>query len=193
MAQYKMNYCSSCGEKVGLLVPQGDNRLRYVCESCGDIHYQNPKIVTGCIPEWENRILLCRRSIEPRSGLWTLPAGFMENEETNLEGAAREAMEEANADMRNLSLFCMFSIPHINQIYTFYRGVLHEGKASAGEESEEVSMVREEEIPWHEMAFPVVVETLKLYLKDRSKGQFNTHYGEIIKQEDNSLKVKMIG
>ena len=103
-----MNFCSSCGEKVTLLIPEGDNRLRHVCQSCGDIHYQNPKIVTGCIPEWENDILLCRRAIEPRSGLWTLPAGFMENQETNMEGAAREAQEEANADMRNMKLFSMF-------------------------------------------------------------------------------------
>lgn len=186
-----MNYCSSCGEKISRLIPTGDNRLRYVCESCGDIHYQNPKIVTGCIPEWENKILLCRRAIEPRSGLWTLPAGFMENEESNMEGAARESMEEANADIRNMNLFCVFSIPHISQIYTLYRGVLHEGSASAGEESEEVSLYHEEEIPWETMAFPVVVETLKLYFDDRKKGSFKTHYGEIIKHPDMSLDVRM--
>ena len=187
-----MNFCSSCGEKIGMLIPEGDNRLRYACKSCGDIHYQNPKVVTGCIPEWEKKILLCRRSIEPRRGLWTLPAGFMENEETNMEGAAREAMEEANADMRNMILFCMFSIPHISQIYTMYRGELHQGQASAGDESEEVSLYNEDEIPWDELAFPVVIETLKLYFNDRSNGVFKTHYGEILKQEDQSLKIKMI-
>ena len=192
MSNITMNFCSCCGEKVDLKIPEGDNRLRHVCESCGVIHYQNPKIVTGCIPEWENKVLLCRRSIEPRSGLWTLPAGFMENEETNMEGAAREAMEEANADIREMNLFCMFSIPHINQIYTMYRGVLHQGFAKAGDESEEVSLYDENEIPWEAMAFPVVIETLKLYFNDRSKGVYKTHYGEILKQDDQSLKVKMI-
>ncbi|MDH5388419.1 MAG: NUDIX hydrolase [Gammaproteobacteria bacterium] len=188
-----MNFCSLCGEKVAQLIPEGDNRLRYVCNSCGEIHYQNPKIVTGCIPEWENNILLCRRAIEPQSGLWTLPAGFMENQESNLEGAAREAQEEANADMRDMKLFSMFSIPHRNQIYTMYRGVLHEGKASAGEETLEVAMVSEEDMPWQEMAFPVVVENLKLYFEDRRKGEFGTHYGEIVRQNDGELIVTMIG
>lgn len=187
-----MNFCSSCGEKVGLVIPEGDNRLRHVCASCGEIHYQNPKIITGCIPEWDGDILLCRRAIEPRSGLWTLPAGFMENQETNLEGAARESREEANAEMCDMKLFSMFSIPHRNQIYTMYRGELHEGKASAGEETLEVAMVREEDIPWQELAFPVVVENLKLYFEDRRNGAFKTHYGEIVKQDDGELKVTMI-
>jgi ADP-ribose pyrophosphatase YjhB (NUDIX family) len=182
-----MNFCSTCGEKVRLLIPEGDNRHRHVCDSCKTIHYLNPKVVTGCIPEWEEKILLCRRSIEPRSGLWTIPAGFMENNETNMEGAAREAMEEANADMRDMRLFCMYSVPHINQVYTIYRGILHEGVASAGDESEEVALVKENEIPWDEMAFPVVVETLKLYYEDVSMGMFKTHHGEIRKQENGQL------
>jgi ADP-ribose pyrophosphatase YjhB (NUDIX family) len=184
-----MNFCSTCGEKVRLLIPEGDNRQRYVCSSCKTIHYQNPKVVTGCIPEWEDQILLCRRSIEPRSGLWTIPAGFMENNESNMEGAAREAMEEANADLRDMSLFCVYSIPHINQLYTIYRGTLHQGVASAGEESEEVALVREKDIPWDEMAFPVMVETLKLYYEDVAKGVFTTHHGEIRKQNDEQLVV----
>jgi ADP-ribose pyrophosphatase YjhB (NUDIX family) len=182
-----MNFCSACGEKVSVLVPEGDNRLRHVCEQCGTIHYQNPKIVTGCIPEWENKILLCRRAIEPKSGLWTLPAGFMENAETNLEGAAREAREEANADVRDMKLFTVFSIPHISQVYTFYRGTLYQGKASTGEETLEVELFDEQDIPWDELAFPVVRKTLELYFSDRAKGEYQTHCGEIIKQGDNSL------
>lgn len=182
-----MNYCSSCGGKVTLLIPEGDNRLRHVCASCDTVHYQNPKIVTGCIPEWKDEILLCLRAIEPRKGMWTLPAGFMENKETNLEGAAREAREEANADMRDMSLFTMFSIPHINQVYTFYRGSLHQGKASAGEETAEVALVSEEDIPWNELAFPVVIETLKLYFEDRAAGEFRTHCGELIKRDDKKI------
>jgi len=184
-----MKFCSYCGNKVILLIPEGDNRQRHVCNHCGEIHYQNPKIVTGCIPQWQNKILLCRRSIEPRRGLWTLPAGFMENDETNMEGAAREAREEANADVREMQLYTVFSIPHINQIYTFYRGILHEGKASAGEESLEVALVTEQEIPWHELAFPVVAETLKVYYEDLSKGKFSTCYGEIKMMDSQQLKV----
>lgn len=184
-----MNYCSSCGEKVSLLVPNGDNRQRYVCASCNTIHYENPKIVTGCIPQWQDRILLCKRAIEPRYGLWTLPAGFMENEETNLQGAARETAEEANAEVENMQLFCVFSIAHINQLYTMYRGDLVEGRASAGEESLDVALFREDEIPWQDLAFQVIHETLKLYYRDQRRGDFRTHYGDIIKQGDNSYMV----
>lgn len=192
MKENMMKFCSACGEKVNWVMPQGDNRNRYVCVSCGVIHYQNPNVVTGCIPEWQGDILLCRRSIEPRKGLWTLPAGFMENSETNREGAAREAKEEANAEMRDLKLFSMFSIPHVNQIYTIYRGELHQGQASVGEETLEVALVSEEDIPWQALAFPMVVESLKLYFDDRRKGKFETHYGEIVKQDDGELEVTMI-
>ena len=184
-----MNYCSSCGERVSLLIPEGDNRHRYVCGSCHTIHYENPKIVTGCIPQWRDRILLCKRAIEPRYGLWTLPAGFMENEETNLQGAARETAEEANAEVENMQLFSVFSIAHINQVYTMYRGDLVDGQASAGEESLDVALLKENEIPWQDIAFQVIHETLKLYYQDRKQGGFKTHYGDIIKQEDNSYIV----
>jgi len=184
-----VNYCSACGEKVNLVVPEGDNRQRYVCESCEMIHYENPKIVTGCIAEWQDKILLCKRAIEPRHGLWTLPAGFMENAETNLQGAARETVEEANAKVDNMKLFCVFSIAHINQVYTMYRGDLVEGLASPGIESLEVELVTEEEVPWQNIAFQVISETLKLYYQDKKKRNFVTHYGDIIKQSDDSYIV----
>jgi len=184
-----VKYCSSCGEKVSLVMPEGDNRLRYVCGSCQTIHYQNPKIVTGCIPQWQDRILLCQRAIEPRYGLWTLPAGFMENEETILQGAVRETAEEANAAVENMRLFCVFSIAHINQVYTMYRGDLVNGQASAGEESLDVALLKESEIPWQDIAFQVINETLKLYFQDKKQGEFKTHYGDIIKQHDNSYIV----
>lgn len=184
-----MNYCSVCGEKVSLVIPEGDNRHRYVCVSCSTIHYQNPKVVTGCIPQWNDKILLCKRAIEPRYGLWTLPAGFMENSETNIEGAARETAEEANARLDNMRLFCVFSIVHINQIYTMYRGDVVDGAASPGAESLEVAFYTEDEIPWKEIAFPVIAETLRLYYRDKSAGEFKTHYGDIIKQQDNSFIV----
>lgn len=184
-----MKYCSTCGEKVSLVIPDGDNRHRYVCGSCQAIHYQNPKIVTGCIPQWQDKILLCKRAIEPRYGLWTLPAGFMENDETNLQGAARETAEEANAQVENMQLFCVFSIAHINQVYTIYRGDLVDGVASPGVESLDVALLDESEIPWQDIAFQVINETLKLYFQDKKKGAFNTYYGDIIKQDNESYIV----
>ena len=189
-----MKFCSECGEKVSHLVPEGDNRLRFVCQRCDTVHYQNPKIVTGCIAEWQDSILLCKRAIEPRHGFWTLPAGFMENGETNLEGAARETAEEANAQLKNMQLFCVFSIPHISQVYTMYRGDLVDGLASPGIESLEVALVKEDEIPWQDIAFQVVSETLKLYYRDKKQGVLRqdggeTHYGDIHKQADGSLIV----
>ena len=184
-----MKFCPSCGSNVNLKIPENDNRERYVCVSCEVIHYQNPKIVTGCIPQSQDKILICKRAIEPRKGLWTLPAGFMENGETNQQGAARESEEEANAIMENMQLFSVFSIPHISQVYTFYRADVKDGFASPGYESLETKFVTEQEMPWSEMAFPVVVETLKLFFQDRKNGNFTTHYGDIIKQNDMSLKI----
>ena len=184
-----MNFCSTCGEKVSFIIPEGDNRLRHVCISCQTIHYENPKIVTGCIAEWQDKILLCKRAIKPRYGLWTLPAGFMENAETNMQGAARETAEEANAKIENMKLFCMFSIAHISQVYTMYRGDLVAGAASPGVESLEVALFNESEIPWQNIAFQVITETLKLYYQDKKKGEFKTHYGDIIKQDNESYIV----
>ena len=184
-----MNFCSNCGEKVSLIIPDGDNRHRHVCGSCQTIHYENPKIVTGCIAEWQDKVLLCKRAIEPRHGLWTLPAGFMENSETNMQGAARETIEEANAQVDNMQLFCVFSIAHISQVYTMYRGDLVQGKASPGIESLEVALLEEDEIPWQDIAFYVIGETLKLYYQDKKQGNFKTYYGDIIKQDDKSFKV----
>lgn len=184
-----MNYCSKCGDKVSLVIPEGDNRYRYVCNNCHTIHYENPKIVTGCIPQWQGKILLCKRAIEPRYGLWTLPAGFLENEETIAQGAMRETAEEANAEVENMQLFCVFSIAHINQVYTMYLGDLVDGKASAGEESLDVALLEEHEIPWHDIAFQVVNETLKRYYQDKKQGEFKTHYGDIIKLDNQSYIV----
>jgi ADP-ribose pyrophosphatase YjhB (NUDIX family) len=178
-----MKFCSSCGATVSHIVPPGDHLPRYVCDVCATIHYQNPRIIAGCIPEWDGKILLCRRAIEPRHGLWTLPAGFMENRETTLQGAQREAWEEAHARLNNLSLFCMFSIPHISQVYMMYRGELIEGRAHPGIESLEVGLFAEQDIPWDLIAFPVIRETLKLYYADKNRGAFSMHTGDLIKDE----------
>lgn len=167
-----MNFCSACGSVVSLRVPSGDDRHRHICDYCDTIHYQNPCIITGCVPVYEDRILLCKRAIAPRRGYWTLPAGFMENGETTAEGAVRECLEEANASVENVNLYTMIDIPHINQVYMFFRAELKEPIFSPGEESLEVALFREEEIPWGEIAFPSVQKTLEHFFADRRAGQF---------------------
>lgn len=158
-----MQFCSNCGSEVNLQIPQGDNRERSVCVSCETIHYVNPKLVVGCILTWEKKVLLCKRSIEPRLGYWTLPAGFMENGESTAEGAAREAYEEANATPVSLELFGVYSLPRISQVYMMFLGQLKDGYASAGEESLEVGLFEQKDIPWSELAFPVVSESLEQF------------------------------
>jgi len=177
-----MNFCSVCGEKVNIAIPEGDNRPRHICGSCGIIHYQNPKMVVGCLIEHENKILLCKRAIEPRYGLWTLPAGFMENDETTMQAAQRETQEEAGADVEVVELFTMFSLPHIDQVYMLYRAKFKNFGFSSGPESLEVELFDEADIPWDEMAFPVISESLKRYFVDRKKGVFQIHTGAMIKE-----------
>jgi ADP-ribose pyrophosphatase YjhB (NUDIX family) len=174
-----MKYCSQCGSPVRVGVPPGDNLPRFVCDNCDTIHYQNPKIVAGCIPEWEDRILLCRRAIEPRYGLWTLPAGFMENGETTTQAAARETLEEANARVAVGELFTLYSLPHISQVYMMFRGTMLDLDYQPGSESLEVKLFRESEIPWDELAFPTIRETLKHYFRDREAGTYQFHVGDI--------------
>ena len=116
-----MNFCSNCGNPVSQKIPDGDNRLRYVCDHCGAIHYQNPRVIAGILPTYNQQILLCKRAIEPRHGFWTLPAGFLENGESTLEGAQRECQEEANANVINPILYALYDIPRIHQVYVFYR------------------------------------------------------------------------
>lgn len=174
-----MKFCNQCGAVVQLRIPDGDTLPRFICDACDTIHYQNPKIVTGCIPEWEDKILLCRRAIEPRQGLWTLPAGFMENSETSGEGAARETLEEARARVRIGDLYALFNIPHINQVYLLFRAQLLDLDFSPGIESLEVALFSEREIPWDELAFAVVKETLERYFKDRSSGTYSLQVDDI--------------
>jgi len=174
-----MNFCSQCGARVSLKVPAGDALPRFVCDACATIHYQNPKLIVGCIPEWEDRILLCRRAIEPRRGLWTLPAGFMENGETTMAGAARETLEEANARVNVMQLFAVYNIPHISQVYVLFRARLLDLDYSAGEESLEVRLFTEQEVPWDEIAFATVRNTLTHYFDDRRHGHFGMHVGTI--------------
>jgi ADP-ribose pyrophosphatase YjhB (NUDIX family) len=178
-----MKFCSVCGSPVRVGVPDGDNRPRHLCDHCGTVHYHNPKVVTGCIAAWEDRVLLCRRAIEPRYGLWTVPAGFMENGETTYEGALRETLEEANARVAIDDLFVTVNLPHINQVYLLFRGRLLDLDYAPGAESLEVELVDECDIPWAEMAFPTVTEALKLYFADRAVGRFGAHMLDIVREE----------
>ena len=148
-----IKFCSACGSTVAQRVPEGDTHERAVCDSCGLIQYVNPKIVVGCLPVYGEHILMCKRAIEPRYGLWTLPAGFMENGESASEGAAREALEEANARVEIEDLYTVYSIPHISQVYMMFRARLLDLDFSPGTESLEVRLVLEDEIPWNELAF----------------------------------------
>ena len=160
-----MNYCSQCGEPVRREVPPGDNRERDVCGSCGSIHYENPKIVVGCVPEFQGRVLLCRRAIEPRHGYWTVPAGFMENDETLAEAAARETWEEARARVALGDLFAVVDVVQARQVHVFFRGTMPAADHGAGEESLETRLFRPAEIPWDDVAFPSVTIALRRWLE----------------------------
>lgn len=176
-----MKFCSECGAPVELRLPADDNRERHICTVCDTIHYQNPKLIVGSIPEWEDgRILLCRRAIEPRHGLWTLPAGFMENGETTPEAAARETLEEANAQVQIGDLYSMYNIPYINQVYLLFRARLLNLDFSPGVESLEVKLFAERDIPWEIMAFRAVSLTLKDYYADRQAGRYQLHIGDLL-------------
>ncbi|MCL2075128.1 MAG: NUDIX hydrolase [Betaproteobacteria bacterium] len=170
-----IRYCPYCGQQVEARVPTGDDRLRAVCDTCGYIHYENPRLVLGAVAEWEGRILLCRRAIEPRMGLWTLPAGFMENGESSLEAAARETREEAQAEIEAAELFALIDVPGIDQVHVFYRARLVAGKHAPGSESLETRLFSEIDIPWQDLAFPTNACCLELYFADRQKGVFRCH------------------
>ena len=182
-----MNYCTHCGEPLLLEVPAGDDRPRHCCQACGLIHYLNPKMVVGCIPQWNNQILLCLRAIEPRAGRWTLPAGFLENNETVTEGAQREVMEETRAVVYDLQPYGLYNIPHISQIYFFFLSELKNKDFEPTHESREVRLFQEEDIPWDQLAFPVVEKTLRRYFQDRRTNSFAFHI-DVITRSIHSLR-----
>ncbi|MFZ8973121.1 MAG: NUDIX hydrolase [Pseudomonadales bacterium] len=169
-----MKYCGQCGGRVSLKIPEGDNRPRFVCDHCQSIHYSNPRIIAGCLPFFDDRVLLCRRAIEPRYGMWTLPAGFLENGESISEGALRETHEEANARVEIESLYTVFSLPHISQVYMFYKARLLDLNFHPGEESLETQLFTEQEVPWEDLSFAAIHQTLKYYFMDRKSGTFPT-------------------
>lgn len=178
-----MNFCSNCGSaNLDYKVPSGDNRKRVICADCHAIHYANPKIVAGCLPIHDNRVLLARRAIEPRKGYWNVPSGYLENGETVEEGALREVREEVLAEVDLIGMHALYSIPHINQVYIHFLAELQSPDAyGCGPESSEVRLFREDEIPWDEIAFTSSVFTLRRYFADRHKGKRQLHRGKMVR------------
>ena len=174
-----MNFCSNCGNRVVLKVPEGDFLPRHVCESCGTIHYVNPKIVVGSVPEYQGRILICKRGIEPRHGYWTIPAGFMENDETLEAGAAREAVEEAQIQVEVGSLLLLANVTSARQVHVFFRSRMLTPHFGTTHESLEVKLVDASEIPWNELAFPSTEYALRRFVEDRAAGVERHHVAEM--------------
>lgn len=172
-------YCSQCGTPITQRIPPDDNRLRSVCDNCGAVHYQNPRNVVGVLPVWQNKILLCRRAIEPRYDKWTLPAGFMELGETTAQGAMRETQEEAGAQIELGPLYTVIDVPHAEQVHFFYLAKVLSEELFPGPESLEAAFFDVADIPWSELAFRTVATTLEHYLADRSTGVFPIHHYDI--------------
>ena len=172
-----MKFCTECGQRLVKKVPPGDSLERSVCVSCDSVHYQNPRIITGCIAHWQGEVLLCRRAIEPRTGCWTLPAGYMENDETMEQGALREAREETGADIRLDTLYSVFDIKAINQVYIIYRGVLLGPDLTAGPECSDVRLFHPGEIPWDNLFYPAIGDLLQRYTDDLALGKFSLYTG----------------
>ena len=173
-----MNFCSNCGSaEIAFIVPAGDTHRRFVCGNCATIHYQNPNIVAGCLPVWEDKVLLCRRAIEPRRGFWNIPSGYLENGESVEDGARREVWEEAAARVEIGHLITLYNLPKINQVYLQFVGELIGGEFGVGEESLECALFTEEAIPWEEMAFTSSTFTLRRYFADRRVGRKVLHRG----------------
>jgi len=188
-----MKYCHHCASPIVLRIPKGDDKLRHCCNQCDSIFYENPKNVVGTIPLYEDKILMCKRAIQPRRGKWTLPAGFMENGETSLEGAVRETAEEAGANVKinDDSLYTLFNLPSINQVYLFFRAELANPAFQAGLESLEVALFSEPQIPWSEIAFPVVKTTLECLLEDQLRGVYPVRMFDVKHEEDRSVSIQL--
>jgi len=174
-----MKFCSNCGQTVAWRIPPGDQRPRFVCSACDTIHYENPRIIVGCIPEWQGKILLCKRAIEPRSGYWTFPAGFLENGEAVQEGAAREAVEEALANVAIGRLSSIVNVLRAHQVHMTFAAQLLDTNFGVGEESLEVGLYDEADIPWSQIAFLSVDFALRRYLDDRKAGVERLHFRDI--------------
>ena len=175
-----IKHCRACGGAVRYRTPAEDNRDRATCTVCETIHYENPLNVVGTLPVWQDRVLLCRRNIEPRRGLWTLPAGFMELGESTAEGAVRETVEEAGAHIELQELFTLLNVVRVGQVHLFYRARLLDAEFAPGPETIEAELFAEADIPWDEIAFRTTKKTLEHFFADRRAGHFQTHVGDIV-------------
>lgn len=189
-----MKFCQYCAGPITHHIPPGDDKLRYCCLACDTVFYQNPNNIVGTLPYFNDQVLLCRRAIEPRKGLWTLPAGFMENGETSWQGALRETEEEAGAraTLSQDCLYTIFNLPNINQVYFFFRAELANLSFKAGTESLEVKLFREDEIPWQEIAFAVVRTTLKQYFEDRRRHYFPVRMYDVTYSAERKADIQLI-
>jgi ADP-ribose pyrophosphatase YjhB (NUDIX family) len=175
-----IKHCRNCGAAVVYRVPDdGDTRERAVCPACDTIHYENPLNVVGTVPWLGDKVLLCKRNIEPRWGKWTLPAGFMELGESTVQGAARETDEEAGAQIEMQDLLTVISVPQVGQVHLYYRARLLSDRFNPGHETIEAQLFSEQEIPWEEISFKTVKETLERYFEDRRRGSFSVHNFQI--------------
>jgi ADP-ribose pyrophosphatase YjhB (NUDIX family) len=179
MYHAQIKHCRACGTAVEQVVPADDNRERAVCPACSTVHYQNPINVVGTVPVWQDKVLLCRRNIEPRHGFWTLPAGFMELGETSAEGAVRETVEEAGAQIELLGLFTVLNVVHVGQVHLYYRAQMLSPELNPGPETIEAELFTESNIPWDQLAFRTVHQTLEHFFTDRRQGQFGVHCADI--------------
>lgn len=175
----RIKHCRVCGNVASYRIPADDNRDRAVCTVCGEVHYENPLNVVGTVPVWDEQVLLCRRNIEPRYGLWTLPAGFMELGETTEQGALRETVEEAGAHIEMQGLFSMLNVVRVGQVHLFYRARLLDTRFDPGPETIEAKLFDERDVPWDQLAFRTVRETLMFYFADRAAGSFGLHFCDI--------------
>jgi ADP-ribose pyrophosphatase YjhB (NUDIX family) len=175
----RIKHCRACGCAVAYRVPADDNRERAVCPTCGTVHYENPLNVVGTVPVWGDQVLLCRRAIEPRRGLWTLPAGFLELGESTADGALRETDEEAGAQIELGSLFSVLNVVRVGQVHLFYLAAMQSTRLNPGSETLEAQLFREDEVPWDEIAFRTVRETLRYFFDDRRRGRFGVHCADI--------------
>jgi ADP-ribose pyrophosphatase YjhB (NUDIX family) len=189
-----MKFCHQCAGPLVFRIPQGDDKPRFCCPDCDSVFYQNPKNVVGTLPIYGDKVLLCKRAIQPRIGKWTLPAGYMENGESCLAGALRETEEEAGASVlvQDDSLYTLFNLPSINQVYMFFRAELVNLDFAAGAESAAVELFSEEEIPWNEIAFPVVKSTLEHYFQDLRRNKFPVRMFDVHHGEDRIITTHLI-
>jgi ADP-ribose pyrophosphatase YjhB (NUDIX family) len=181
-----IKFCNQCGHEVKYQIPKGDDKPRAICQKCFTIQYENPKVVNACIIEHEGKILLGKRTIEPRKGYWNVPAGFMENGESTRSGAIREVKEELLADLKNITLFGVYNIIQRNQVHVYFRAELAHDNYGPGAETSDVQLFAPEDIPWDKIAFPVGITALKRYLKEMPSGDFT------IKEEDIIIDYEML-